>query len=129
MLPGDGVPQILGGVLELLPLAFGDGPRFLFVNRRRVPPFLKMPESGDVGCIAILPVVIPPHVLPDALEALRRIHHRIVEGGGKRVLSGWITMMDERALADHFGAQNAAWIASRRELDPKGVLDAPLGGG
>lgn len=126
MLPGDTVHELLAAILDVLPLAFGDGPRFLFVNRRRVPPFLKMPAGRDVGCIAILPVGVPNHVLPDALEALRTIHHRIVAGGGKRVLSGWITMMDERALGEHFGEEEGAWADARREIDPKGVLDAPL---
>jgi len=126
MLPGDRLQEILTAVLSIYPLAFGDGPRLLFVDRRRAPPFLRMPEGSVVACCALLPVGVPEHILPAALDALRRIHRTIVGAGGKRVLSGWITMMDEAALLEHFGEQAAAWSSARRALDPKGVLDSPL---
>ena len=126
MLPGDRLHEILPAVLEAYPLAFGDGPRLLFINRHRAPPFLRMPEGPSVACCALLPVGVPRHILPSALDALRSIHRTIVAAGGKRVLSGWITMMDEAALLEHFGEQAAAWTSARRALDPKGVLDSPL---
>jgi cytokinin dehydrogenase len=126
LLRGDTVHEILPIVLDLLPLALGDGPRLLFVNRRRSPPFLKMPDGPEVACCAILPVGIPAHILPDVLDALREVHRSIVAAGGKRVLSGWITMMDAAALRDHYGDQDAPWAATKQELDPRGVLDSPL---
>ena len=126
MLPGDRLHEILPAVLKAYPVAFGDGPRLLFIDRRRVPPFLRMPEGPSVACCALLPVGVPEHILPAALDALRGIHRTIVAAGGKRVLSGWITMMDEQALLDHFGEKSETWTSARRQLDPKGVLDSPL---
>lgn len=126
LLPGDRVHEILPALLEVYPVALGDGPRLLFVNRHGAPPFLRMPEGPEIACCAILPVGIPSHLLPDTLDALRTIHARIVAAGGKRVLSGWITMMNEAALQDHYGEQSAAWAAAKDALDPRGVLDSPL---
>jgi cytokinin dehydrogenase len=126
MIPGDRLQELLPAILKNYPLAFGDGPRLLFIDRHRVPPFLRMPEGPSVACCALLPVGVPEHILPAALDALVGIHRTIVAAGGKRVLSGWITMMDETALLDHFGEQAQAWTSARRALDPKGVLDSPL---
>ena len=47
MLPGDRLQEILPTVLEAYPLAFGDGPRLLFVDRRRSP--LPADAGGPVG--------------------------------------------------------------------------------
>lgn len=126
ILPGDRIQEIFESILEIYPLAFGDGPRLMFVNRERVPPFLAVPDTPEVGCCAMLPTGIGVHMLSDALETLRTIHRRIVAAGGKRVLSGWTTMMDETELRQHFGARAEAWAAAKRSLDPNGVLDAPL---
>jgi cytokinin dehydrogenase len=126
MLPGASIQEILPSLLDIYPVGLGDGPRLLFVNRHRIPPFLKTPDSSELVCCALLPVGIPPHLLPDTLEAFRAIHARIVAGGGKRVLSGWTTMMDSTALLEHYGDQAGVWVKAKEALDPRGVLDTPL---
>jgi cytokinin dehydrogenase len=126
MLPGERAAEILTAILELYPPVLGDGPRIFFLNRAGAPPFLSMPDSAEVLCCALLPAVIPPHMLSDTLGAFRTIHERMVAAGAKRFLSGWITMMDDAALDAHFGDRAAAWHAARRQLDPGGLLDAPL---
>jgi cytokinin dehydrogenase len=126
MLPGDKLHELLPAILAAYPVAFGDGPRLAFVERSGTPPFVSMPVGPEVVCCALLPTSVPPHLLADALDRLRAIHGLIVRGGGKRVLSGWTTMMDDRALVEHYGERAEDWASARRELDPRGVLDSPL---
>jgi cytokinin dehydrogenase len=123
---GNELAELLPEILALYPLAFGDGPRLLFVERERTPPYLSMPAAPEVACCALLPTGIPPHLLDDTLEAFRAIHGLIVAAGGKRVLSGWTTMMDQPALDAHYGERALEWAAARSSLDPSGVLDSPL---
>jgi cytokinin dehydrogenase len=124
-LAGDRLHELLPDILAAYPLALGDGPRLAFVARAGAPPFLCMPDSAEVACCALLPTSVPPHLV-DALDNFRAIHGLIVRGGGKRVLSGWTTMMDERALDEHYGDRAEAWAKARRTHDPRGVLDSPL---
>jgi cytokinin dehydrogenase len=126
MLPGDKLHELLPAILAAYPVAFGDGPRVAFVERSGTPPFVSMPLGPEVACCALLPTGVPPHLLADTLDTLRGIHGLIVRGGGKRVLSGWTTMMDERALDEHYGERAADWSSVRRALDPHGILDSPL---
>jgi len=126
LLPGAKLAEIFRSILEVYPLGIGDGPRLMFVSRDRVPPFVAAPEGEDVGCCAMLPVGIAAHMLSDVLDAMREIHRRIVAAGGKRVLSGWTTMMNAADLRAHFGARADDWSRVLRQLDPNGVLDSPL---
>ncbi|HKQ68344.1 MAG TPA: hypothetical protein VJT73_03355, partial [Polyangiaceae bacterium] len=123
LLPGGNTEEILRDILELYPVSLGDGPRLFFVDRRSSPPFLRMPDDPVIACCALLPVAIPPHILSDTLDAFRAIHARILRHGGKRILSGWITMMDDAALRDHYGDQWPDWVAAKRVMDPAGILD------
>jgi cytokinin dehydrogenase len=126
MLPGDKLSALLPEVLALYPPSFGDGPRLLFVARARTPPFLSLPAASEIACCALLPTGLPPHLHDDTLREFRAIHDIFVAAGGKRVLSGWTTMMDQRALDAHYGERAAAWAAARRSLDPARVLDTPV---
>ncbi|HVY44583.1 MAG TPA: hypothetical protein VHB21_01840, partial [Minicystis sp.] len=126
MLPGPAIAEILRAILEVYPLFLGDGPRLLFVNPRGAPPRLKLPESDEVACTAMLPVAVPAHLVADALDAFTTIHRHIVSRGGKRVLSGWTAMMDQAALDEHFGDSAAERARARGRLDPRGVLNSPL---
>jgi hypothetical protein len=85
-----------------------------------------MPASSRVACCALLPVGIPAHLLSGVLDALRAIHTRIVQSGGKRVLSGWTTMMTDADIDEHFGQLCATRARTMKEHDPHGVLDSPI---
>lgn len=126
MLPGEKLHELLPAILAAYPVAFGDGPRLIFVERSGAPPFLSLPAGPEVACCAILPTGVPPHLLADTLDAMRAIHGLIVREGGKRVLSGWTTMMNARALDEHYGERAEDWTSARRTLDPRGVLASPL---
>ncbi len=128
MIPADAAQvDLFPQILELYPLALGDGPRILFVNRRRAPPFFMLPDDREIACCTLLPVGVPAHALAATLEAFRTIHARIVAARGKRVLSGWTTMMNGAALREAPSReQAAAWAAAQRAVDPRGVLDSPL---
>lgn len=60
------------------------------------------------------------------MEALTRIHHKLINAGGKRYTSGWLGMMDDAAWAGHFGKDYERWIALKKEYDPSSVLVSAL---
>jgi cytokinin dehydrogenase len=126
LLPGATAAKTLKAILELYPPVLGDGPRIFFIARDGAPPSLSMPDDREVLCCGLLPAAIPAHMLPDTLAAFRQIHERITEAGAKRLLSGWIAMMDEAALDANRGHRATEWHRTRLRLDPLGVLDSPL---
>jgi cytokinin dehydrogenase len=125
-LPAAAAEEILAEILARYPAVLGDGPRLLFVDPSNVPDFVALPDAEEIACLALLPAAIPPHMFSATLEAFLGIHHIMLEHGGKRVLSGWTTMMDDDALSQHYGARRVRLAAIRAMLDPIGVLDTPI---
>ena len=129
----EGARRTLPELLDELPLSLGDGHRLMFVaeptgtsTRAALPASLALPEERPIVAFAILPPGLPPALRESHLTALRAAHERLVAGGGKRYLSGWLEMMDDSGWRRHFGSAHQAWEAAKRRFDPAGVFASAL---
>lgn len=126
MVARDAAMELLPTLVPQLPLLLGDGHRIMpFADVDR-PPFVMQPSPSPCFGLAMLPMGIAPPFLPPVLAALRGLHDRLVERGGKRYLSGWLFEPDETAWRRHFGPQFETWQARRQQLDPHGLLGSML---
>ena len=117
------VEEIVPAILRLLPPAIAAGLRLIGVRRGDLPRFIAAPPAPELACIAI----VPPGVAGDldsVLAALTRAHDRLVAAGGKRCLSGWLAALGPQGWRDHLGPQFDAWVAARKQYDPRGVFDS-----
>ncbi len=123
--------EIIPEILRTIPLFLGDGHR---LNLLRIhhgagstfPCLLMTPQESPIFAFAILPMGVPSAFLPRALEALRRIHDRLIEKGAKRYLSGWLFAPDAGAWRTHFGDHFLAWQHAHELFNPHGTLRSAL---
>ena len=121
--PFERVLELLPRVLEMLPLALGDGHRVALLAQDGAPPFFMTPKAQNVALIAVLPMGVPPNVLADMLPALRAVNALLLEKGGKRYLAGWLEL-DEAGWRTHYGDRYASFVEVKQRFDPNGVLRA-----
>jgi cytokinin dehydrogenase len=125
--PAERLHTLLPGVLDRIPLALGEGPRLQFLARKSPTRFFRVPPEGEIAVLAFTPAQIPAHLRDEAQAAFRAIHADLVAAGAFRYLSGWLGMMDEAAIAAHFGETLPALREVRRRLDPGRVFSAIAG--
>jgi cytokinin dehydrogenase len=123
VVPFESVPELLPRVLEMLPLALGDGHRVALLAKEGAPPLFALPDARNVALIAVLPMGVPPNVLGDVLPALRAVNSLLLDRGGKRYLAGWLEL-DEAGWRTHYGDRYASLLEAKRRFDPNGVLRA-----
>jgi cytokinin dehydrogenase len=134
ILPLHAAQEILPPLLAELPLSLGDGHRLMFVAGDRLPFAMAVPEERPLVAFAILPPGLPPPLREPHLAALRMAHDRLVAGGGKRYLSGWLPSMQaqepeqEQQWQRHFGPKYPGWLAAKRRFDPQGIFSSALFG-
>jgi len=122
------VPDLLPALLARLPPSLGDGHRVVWMAQENLPPSLAMPASAEreVVCLAFLPPGVPPGERDDVLRALGEIDVLLRAAGGKRYLSGWLGLQDERRWREHHGDGYPAWLAAKQRFDPQGILRSAL---
>ena len=123
MVPFESVPELLPRVLEMLPLALGDGHRVALLAPDGAPPFFALPAAQNVAIIAVLPMGVPPNVLAEVLPALRAVNALLLDNGGKRYLAGWLEL-DDAGWRAHYGDRYASLLEVKQRFDPKAVLRA-----
>jgi cytokinin dehydrogenase len=112
------LPDLLAG----LPPSLGDGQRLMFVADGDLPGLFAVPAGRPLVVFALLPVGSHPALAADDQQAMRGVHQRLLDAGGKRYLSGWLEAMGEPGWRAHFGPAFPAWQALKRQLDPGGVF-------
>ncbi|MDD9942281.1 MAG: FAD-binding oxidoreductase [Myxococcales bacterium] len=123
--PGDALERV-PEILERLPLFLGSGHRLSRVAVGRSPRGIARPEGHPVYGFAVLPTGVPKAYLSLALDALQDANRRLLDGGAKRYLSGWLFEPDEAAWRRHFAGAYDDWLHWKRQFDPAGVLCSKL---
>jgi cytokinin dehydrogenase len=126
LLPASVLGELLPKLLDALPLSIGDGHRVYRVAPRDLPRFFMVPDAPEYACFAVLPTGVPAPFLEDVLKAMRRVHAMCMEAGGKRYLAGWLAMIDAEGWRAHYGDRHEAWLAAKRQFDPRHVLQSAL---
>ena len=95
---------------------------------RSNPKYLQLPvdASGTSFAFAILPPGVPEPARAAATRFVESATELMFRHGGRRYLSGWLGAPDEAFWRRHHGASYEAWIATKRTLDPNGVLTSAL---
>lgn len=126
--PGDVAPRLLPELVPSLPLMLGDGHRMMPIADVAKPGLFMVAEPSPAYGIAVLPAGVPKPFEAPAIAALRNVHDKLINAGGKRYLSGWLFEPDEAFWRLHFGARYDDWCAAKSELDPDGVFESRLDG-
>lgn len=126
LLPVSVLKDLVPKLLEALPLSIGDGHRVYRVANRDLPRFFMTPDAPEYACFAVLPTGVPAPLLEDVLKAMRRVHAMCMEAGGKRYLAGWLGMIDREGWRAHYGDRHEAWLAAKRQYDPRHILQSAL---
>jgi len=129
-LPARLAQQLVPSILDLLPPFLADTLRLGVLAPRPEagggPALLMGPGEKPMFAFAILPMGVPEPLLPRALEALAEVDRRLLAGGAKRILTGWLFQRSPVAWQVHFGDAFARWQQIKHELDPRGVLRSAL---
>ena len=116
------VREILPKVLEMLPLAAGDGHRLAWFPTKNLPGLFSVPSGDWAVAFAVLPMSIEESVYEETLAALDQVRRMLWESGGKAYLVGWFGPMDDASWRRHYGDRHRAWIAAKEKYDPHRVL-------
>jgi len=127
-LPADAAAPFIEQVLPTIPPALGDGHRLFAIDGRGNPKYLQLPvdASNTALAFAILPPGVPEHARAASLSFVEGATELLHRHGGRRYLSGWLGARDESFWRRHHGGLYEAWLATKRTLDPNGVLTSAL---
>ena len=126
LLPVSVLNELLPRLLDALPLSIGDGHRVYRVAPGDLPRYFMTPDGPEYACFAVLPTGVAAPLLDDVLKAMRRVHTLCMEAGGKRYLAGWLAMIDREGWRAHYGDRHEAWLAAKRQYDPRHILQSML---
>lgn len=107
-----------------LPNAYEDGFRIIFINKKNLPSWFMVPASPNICMFAILPAGIHENDLAECLKAAKQLHQYARSIGAKRYLSGWVGMMEEEELQQHYGSKFAALVQLKKKMDPNNLLQS-----
>lgn len=122
LLAPDVVREIIPKILEILPMAAGDGHRLAWFPTKNLPGLFSVPSGDWAVAFAVLPMSIEESVYEETLAALDQVRRMLWELGGKAYLVGWFGPMDDAAWRRHYGERYDAWIAAKKKYDPHRVL-------
>ncbi len=114
--------ELLPEVLEKLPRAAGDGHRLAWFPTENLPGLFSVPAGDWAVAFAVLPTSIEESVYEETLAALDEVRRRLWDAGGKAYLVGWFGPMNDAAWRRHYGERYEAWIAAKKQYDPRRVL-------
>jgi cytokinin dehydrogenase len=121
----DALAEVLPDVLQRLPL--GEAHRgTLFVRTDDLPPFLVVPDAGQVVFFNVIYPQILPAFLDDTLRAFAAASELLIDAGGKRYVADWLGEMDQSAWRRHFGPRYDAWLTAKQTFDPDDVFHSLL---
>lgn len=122
LLPFDSAMALLPRLLDELPLFLGDGHRIMVLADRPRPGLLMLPAGPPVVAFTIQPVGVTAPLKTQVLTSLQAVEEMLIAAGGKRYLGGWHSDRSAAAWREHFGPHHDTWLATKRALDPHGVL-------
>lgn len=127
-LPADAAAPFIEQVLPMIPGALGDGHRLFAIDGGSNPTYLQLPvdASNTSLAFAILPPGVPEPARAAATSFVESATELLYRHGGRRYLSGWLGACDESFWRRHHGGLYDAWLATKRTLDPNGVLTSAL---
>jgi cytokinin dehydrogenase len=126
MVPIERAADALAEVLSLLPVAVGDGHRFLLLDSRRLPRSFGVARAPRSALIGILPVSFPRSALPAVLRCVDQLTDVALKHGGRRYLSGWLASDAPAYFRAHYGDAYDTWLRARRRFDPSAVFRSAL---
>lgn len=122
LMPLKALKNILPEVLEKIPMWLGDYHRLILVKKHQLPTLFSVPEDEEIGCFAILPMGSAPALNNDTLKALTMIHQILTEAGGKRYISGWLSMMGREDWQNHYQGKYKELSYLKKKFDPNNVF-------
>jgi hypothetical protein len=106
----------------VLPRAYGDGFRLIYIDRSDLPDFFMVPDEGRICMFAVLPTGIATKDLEGALEAAVKLNFFAHELGAKRYLSGWLGRMEAKDLEVHYGEQWPLYKERKFKFDSRNLF-------
>jgi cytokinin dehydrogenase len=114
------------GKLMNLPPFFGDGHRVTVVADRARPASIAYPPGGPAMVVAVLPVGVAPPYVPKALEVIAALDAHVLDVGGRRYLSGWLSRGGEFSWERHYCGEYDRIVALKKRFDPAEVFRSKL---
>ena len=116
------VKELIEYAANLLPPAYGDGFRLIYIDKKKLPKFFMVPAGERVCMFAILPTGIMGDDVEDSLLAAVKLHNFAIKLGCKRYLSGWLGMMDKHGMEQHYEGKIEDLVNCKKQLDPSGIF-------
>ena len=122
IISADKAKQLIEKALQVLPPAFEDGFRLIYLSKKDLPDYFMVPEAEQLCMFAVLPTGIEEKHLEDCLNGAKILHEYAMGINAKRYLSGWVGMMNQEDFKNHYGNKAKTLVALKMKLDPQNIF-------